>query len=595
MSASGGGSLMDLFVEIRAENPKLAADLEAAQAKILKSGEETQAKLRAMMLRQQLEMKSLGNPGTDKYNNQTAAQRAQWESLWAGSVHIAMEMTKAQNAVDRKMASIQKYAEKVAAATVNVKALGQAEASTAAVQEKAAATSGKGVAASDKDDVATAKKRAFGFVLITQAVEDMQYGFNAVVNNIPGIVMAFGGSGGLAGGLALASVAVNQLINNWSYLKDQLGVGGTLTEAEAMNKLAEATSRTAEETLKLAKYKEREATAAAMAGSKTKAEESQAEGVKKAFGEAGYGAVKKGLTESARDILTRTDAGARDAKAAADYYDKTYVKPSKGKAPIFEKELVRLRALENDAVDAAAVKMMADAALTPGGLKKMMNAVSKNPGAFPEGLGDKLSIATPEAFAEAADKKKADDKRAKSDRRLEQAKIEKDFDDSVIGDISKAVGPMAYGISSGFSERITRNLASDLLKTGKESNPESARKTAEKVVADAADKLTEAAKEMVLSGKARTVAEAEKTIGLEEMVKEAEKRKSEAAKLIDDFKPKISDIGGYLNSLQTNVGGDPRLVVAEKALRKAEDALAEHKATNEKLTAIAMKETGMWR
>lgn len=50
-------------------------------------------------------------------------------------------------------------------------------------------------------------KGAMGFLAFTQAVEDAQYGMQGVINNIPQMVMGFGGTAGLAGSLSLAAVA----------------------------------------------------------------------------------------------------------------------------------------------------------------------------------------------------------------------------------------------------------------------------------------------------------------------------------------------------------------------------------------------------
>ncbi|MHC5541025.1 hypothetical protein ACYOEI_22615, partial [Singulisphaera rosea] len=55
----------------------------------------------------------------------------------------------------------------------------------------------------------------------SRAIEDMQYGFAGVVNNIPGVVTAFGGSMGMTAAISLCSIGVNQLINHYD---DLLGV-----------------------------------------------------------------------------------------------------------------------------------------------------------------------------------------------------------------------------------------------------------------------------------------------------------------------------------------------------------------------------------
>lgn len=64
---------------------------------------------------------------------------------------------------------------------------------------------------------------AMGLLQLGQAVDDVQYGFRAIVNNIPGLVMAFGGGMGVAGAVGIAAVAVNQLINHWDTLTGLFG------------------------------------------------------------------------------------------------------------------------------------------------------------------------------------------------------------------------------------------------------------------------------------------------------------------------------------------------------------------------------------
>lgn len=54
---------------------------------------------------------------------------------------------------------------------------------------------------------ASGKAGALGFLAFSQAVEDAQYGMRGVLNNIPQMVLGFGGGAGLAGVLSLAAVA----------------------------------------------------------------------------------------------------------------------------------------------------------------------------------------------------------------------------------------------------------------------------------------------------------------------------------------------------------------------------------------------------
>lgn len=59
---------------------------------------------------------------------------------------------------------------------------------------------------------------AQGLMALGQAVDDIQYGFHSIVNNIPQIVWMMGGGAGMAGAIGITAVAVNQLINHWDQL-----------------------------------------------------------------------------------------------------------------------------------------------------------------------------------------------------------------------------------------------------------------------------------------------------------------------------------------------------------------------------------------
>jgi hypothetical protein len=74
---------------------------------------------------------------------------------------------------------------------------------------------------------------AMGFLAFSQAVEDAQYGIRGVLNNIPQMVMGFGGSMGLAGAISLAAVAAASL---YPLLKRLYG----RAETERLTKAAEA-------------------------------------------------------------------------------------------------------------------------------------------------------------------------------------------------------------------------------------------------------------------------------------------------------------------------------------------------------------------
>jgi hypothetical protein len=59
-----------------------------------------------------------------------------------------------------------------------------------------------------------------GLGQLAYAIDDIQYGFNAIVNNIPAIALGLGAGAGVAGAAGIAAVAVNQLIKHWGDLTD---------------------------------------------------------------------------------------------------------------------------------------------------------------------------------------------------------------------------------------------------------------------------------------------------------------------------------------------------------------------------------------
>jgi hypothetical protein len=109
---------------------------------------------------------------------------------------------------------------------------------------------------------ATSGMTSFGsrMLIVGQFVDDMQYGLRAVVNQIPQAAMAFGAGAGLAGVLSVAAVAANQLVNRWDDVTAAFGRSKTLTQAEEMDKLAKATSRTADEQERLNRFTRENAT-----------------------------------------------------------------------------------------------------------------------------------------------------------------------------------------------------------------------------------------------------------------------------------------------------------------------------------------------
>lgn len=269
---------------------------------------------------------------------------------------------------------------------------------------------------------------AMKFMVLGQFVDDMQYGFSAIVNQIPQLTMAFGGSMGLAGGLAIAGVAVNQLSRNWHELTVAIGMGGTETAAEEMDRLGKATRKTADEQERLNKLKGAEQAHKEVVGMGTEAEKKVQAGVARAIAEAGGRDVMKSLLEieqpfhkmTPQDEAAIAEARKRDARLAAGGGLGAGINPVEvieGAIKGNEKEVRKRIADRLAAENTQSVDELLDRAMHGEGAegerarKRLLNIVEKNPGAFRPGLEDDLREATPQGIANAKDQ-------AESDRRL---------------------------------------------------------------------------------------------------------------------------------------------------------------------------------
>jgi hypothetical protein len=95
---------------------------------------------------------------------------------------------------------------------------------------------------------ATKKTAKFGMGLMAlgNAVDDLQYGFRSVVNNIPQVLYLMGASGGVAGGAVIAAVAVNQLSQHWEQLADAMKAQWMGAAAGDLARLRERAANAAE-------------------------------------------------------------------------------------------------------------------------------------------------------------------------------------------------------------------------------------------------------------------------------------------------------------------------------------------------------------
>jgi hypothetical protein len=168
---------------------------------------------------------------------------------------------------------------------------------------------------------------------LAYAVDDLQYGFNAIVNNIPQIVMGLGGGAGIAGAAGIAAVAINQLIKRAGDLADAFNSWKSGRPADVLKEIREQAEAAAEALDKLSKFTEGEERKAGAVGKfvqntpKDKfvaevmdalgTDEAKVERYKKYYEAKGnIGRIKGFETEDERDFrMTQADADARNAEA----------------------------------------------------------------------------------------------------------------------------------------------------------------------------------------------------------------------------------------------------------------------------------------
>lgn len=88
------------------------------------------------------------------------------------------------------------------------RASSEAEKAAAKIQSKVSQASNQVAKAANGG----AAKNAMGLLNLSRAIDDVQYGFSGIVNNIEGIVTGFGFSAGIAGAATIAGVAINALL-----------------------------------------------------------------------------------------------------------------------------------------------------------------------------------------------------------------------------------------------------------------------------------------------------------------------------------------------------------------------------------------------
>ena len=136
------------------------------------------------------------------------------------SAKAAKELEKTTKAAEREQEKTTKAEERQQKRTADVARRESAKA--AKEQEKTAKAAERLQKQTGEEATKKTAKFGMGLMALGNAVDDLQYGFRSVVNNIPQMLYLMGASGGVAGAASIAAVAVNQLLQHWEQLADAM-------------------------------------------------------------------------------------------------------------------------------------------------------------------------------------------------------------------------------------------------------------------------------------------------------------------------------------------------------------------------------------
>ncbi len=248
-----------------------------------------------------------------------------------------------------------------------------------------------------------------------QAVDDAQYGFRSIVNNIPQMVYMMGGGAGLAGAVGIAAVAINQLINHFGELSDLLQTswaGGSIEQLTMLREKAEEATKAFEK----------------LAETPTKAKAAAGKG----FGElVTEGPTDKILKDVAEAITgdkgnLKTNPKLPEPNAIVDWVAEQLGIPKVSDIPgaAAQKGLAKQAEKEAREADLQKAKELLGAASQgdPNAMLTLQGLVKRHPGAFPDEFMQNIKDQTPEG------QKRIEQQRLEAKGERNARKIDQDFE-----------------------------------------------------------------------------------------------------------------------------------------------------------------------
>lgn len=317
-----------------------------------------------------------------------------------------------------------------------------------------------------------------GMIQAGYAVDDLQYGFKGIANNIQPLLMGLGIGGGLAGIISIVITGVVQLQQHWDGLMSAFGMGKVKTQAEEMDELAKATTRTVEQTAKLNEYQKLQKAAQSLEGGVPKSESARQAAAVGGINEAGgvdrIAAGIRGARGTGVDGLDPRMPGYSEyveAKKMADNPEAFRRLQGSANASTLESvESVKARAAavmnaeknKNDTASEKTAKDMAAQAVAgqSGGLDALIGEVKKNPGAFPPGALEQLEKAHPKNIRARQIEATMTEEGDSIKKAQEKSRAETDRKNAMMGD-NEAVMQRQINSAKAEDERKNRLMSED--------------------------------------------------------------------------------------------------------------------------------------
>ena len=250
-----------------------------------------------------------------------------------------------------------------------------------------------------------------GILQLGYAIDDLQYGFRGIANNIPQIALGLGFGAGIAGAAAVAATAVNQLVNHWGELTSMMQAawsGSTVEQLEKIRKGAEDAAKAFDE----------------LAAKPTKAQAAQQKDIGEAIVEGPIAKVMEGVLHGvANDPTLKAD----ELEALNRGIKESIMHPFSKRVSLEDaKEKINKEKAEQ--IIGGAQKGDPQALAT---LRKLVKA---NPGGFPDEFLQDLDNSTPEG-KERIQQKRFEAQRSRNLRKQDDKDKEKD--DKLVDDLNQ--------------------------------------------------------------------------------------------------------------------------------------------------------------